>query len=335
MNEYEYPPTVIMDTTNVCNARCPFCPLFQGSAQFDRKIRPATVMPLDLYERLISEIASWPTRPYSLVHSANGEILQDPKARSRFDIIQHYGLPDITTLLTNAQYLDEQTANSILENEIGQLTIGFDGASKVIYEAHRVRCSYERVLTNIRNFAALRDKRGSKTKIWIKYVRTPRNEHEVASAFHLFQGFLDPKLDRFQDALSVDWSDELSTDPGLYYRHKVKDRPRRNSCTYFDTVLEIDADGIVAACCWDYNLTVSDGGLGSASEIPLLDIWRGQKRLALGRAHMPGGRGLPEKCQTCIIMHEPEPIEPDLARIDGRFLECTSDTSMIYCFRPE
>ena len=332
MEEYDYPPNVLMDTTNVCNARCPFCPLFVGDAQFDRNVRPATVMSLDLYERLISEIASWPTRPYSLVHSPNGEILQDPKACSRFEIIQRYGLSHLTTLLTNAQYLDERVSSSILENEIGQLTIGFDGASKAVYEAHRVRCGYERVLANIRDFAANRDERGSKTKIWIKYVRTPRNEHEVTSAFHLFSSFLDPKIDRFQDALSVDWADGSSTDTGLYYRLKVTDRPRRNSCSYFDSALEINADGIVGACCWDYNLTVSDGGLGSALEMPLLEIWRGQKRLKLGRAHALDGGHLPEKCQSCIIMHEPMPIEPDLARIDGSFLECTSDTSMIYRF---
>src|SRR5262249_3277858 len=32
----EYPRFVAIETINTCNARCPFCPLFQGSSQISR-----------------------------------------------------------------------------------------------------------------------------------------------------------------------------------------------------------------------------------------------------------------------------------------------------------
>ena len=40
----QLPDVVLLDTTNVCNARCPFCPLFDGEWQIDRSIRPAAIM---------------------------------------------------------------------------------------------------------------------------------------------------------------------------------------------------------------------------------------------------------------------------------------------------
>ncbi|MBP1178471.1 radical SAM/SPASM domain-containing protein [Methylobacterium sp. PvR107] len=335
MIESDFPNTIILDTTNLCNARCPFCPLFQGDAQFDRRVRPAAVMSLDLYDRLISQIADWPTRPAALVHSANGEILQDPKLHERLRILKERGLASITSLLTNAQYLSEAHANAILDSGVSQLIIGFDGATKETYEAHRVRCDYDRVLGNIRRFVAIRASRNlSSTKILLKFVRTQRNEHELIDAFKMFSTILDPELDRFQDALAVDWSDNPSEKEDLYFRPRVKDGVRRKSCEYFDNALEIQPSGTIAACCWDYNLTVSDGGLGEAAEEPLIDIWRGKKRHDLQIAHLPGGSGLPEKCQSCIIMNEPEPITDDMIRIDPAYLESKAETALLYRMMP-
>src|SRR5271154_1963044 len=36
----QLPDTILLDTTNFCNARCPFCPLFVGEWQVDRRGRP-------------------------------------------------------------------------------------------------------------------------------------------------------------------------------------------------------------------------------------------------------------------------------------------------------
>jgi hypothetical protein len=45
----DYPRYVGIETINTCNARCPFCPLFQGSAQMSRAARPARIMDAELF----------------------------------------------------------------------------------------------------------------------------------------------------------------------------------------------------------------------------------------------------------------------------------------------
>lgn len=178
-----YPSYIGIDTINFCNARCPFCPLFQGDAQMDRSIRPATVMPQALFERLLEQIADWKRQPLGLQLNRNAELLQDPLLFDRLAGIKRSGLGGVTTLLSNAQLLGRPASEAILDAGIKDIMIGFDGASKEIYEGHRIRCDYDRVLNNIRQFAKLRDEGQHKTAILIRYVRTPRNDHEVIAAY--------------------------------------------------------------------------------------------------------------------------------------------------------
>ena len=269
-----FPSVVLLDTTNVCNARCPFCPLFEGQWQIDRSIRPAAIMKQDVYERILGEISRWDVQPVDIIHSANAEILQDPKLLERLAALKKFKLSHSTVLLTNGQFLSERHATAILENEVRQLIIGFDGATKEVFESHRVRCSYEKVLENIRRFVELRKSLRFKTRIEIKFVRTMRNEHEVKAAYELFQSFMDPVLDQFNDALAVDWSDEPGSPTGYYYINKSTEN-RLSECRYFETGMQIHSDGKVAACCWDYNLNISNGGLGDVNRESLIDVLAG------------------------------------------------------------
>jgi hypothetical protein len=176
--------------------------------------------------------------------------------------------------------------------------IGFDGASKEIYEAHRVRCNYERVLSNIQCFAHLRD--CSKSNL-------------------------------FNDALAVDWSESATQNKDFCYVHKVPDSRRLDQCVYFDTDLLIQSDGQVGACCWDYNLQISGGGFGNVDETALIAIWHAGKRHALRAAFAERSNNIPEGCKSCIILHDVDsPVT--LTKISYEYLESTGTTSFMYMF---
>jgi radical SAM protein with 4Fe4S-binding SPASM domain len=325
-----FPSVVLLDTTNVCNARCPFCPLFEGQWQIDRSTRPATVMKQDLYEKVLGEISSWDVRPVDIVHSANAEILQDPKLLDRLNALKKFGLSHSTVLLTNAQFLSENNSKAILDSEIRQLIIGFDGATKEVFEAHRVRCIYEKVLSNIRRFVELRKLSSFKPKIEIKFVRTTENEHEVKAAYELFQSIMNPAIDQFNDALAVDWSDEPESPTGYYYINKSTEN-RLSECHYFETGMQIHSDGKIAACCWDYNLNISDGGLGDVNQESLIDVWRGSARAKL-RTNLANSDYTPEKCRSCVMLHEVRAPADELMRISADRLLYRGATNFVYRF---
>src|SRR5262249_14215716 len=155
----------------------------------------------------------------------------------------------------------------------GRLVIGFDGASKGVYEEHRVRCSYERVLDNIRAFVMLRQAQKRTTRIAVQYVRTRRNVGELADAWRMFGNLLDPDLDCFNDNPAKDWGDAPGEE-GLYILPKLPTPRRQAKCGLAARQLLLNSDGTAQACPWDYNLSVSDGGLGDASYQTLDEIWR-------------------------------------------------------------
>jgi radical SAM protein with 4Fe4S-binding SPASM domain len=332
MNE-RFPSVVLLDTTNVCNARCPFCPLFEGDWQIDRSTRPAAIMKQELYEGILEQISGWDVRPIDIIHSANAEVLQDPKLLERLSALKKFDLSRSTVLLTNGQFLSEKNSRAIIDAEIRQLIIGFDGATKEVFEAHRVRCNYEKVLENIRRFVELRKLSSFKTKIEIKFVRTTENEHEVKAAYELFQSFMDPAIDQFNDALAVDWSDEPESPTGYYYIKKSKEN-RLSECQYFEAGMQIHSDGKVAACCWDYNLNISDGGLGNVNQESLLEVWRGGLRSKL-RAKLTNVDDTPEKCQSCIMLHEAPPPADELMRIEPDRLLDRGATNFLYRFETQ
>lgn len=301
---YFYPKIVGIETINACNARCPFCPLFRGDTPMLRESRPPTIMTDELFELCVEEIASWPMKPTTIFLNMNGEPLQDPKIANRLSAIKKTGLGNLVCIQTNGQFLDENVAAAILDAEIGELAIGFDGATKETYESHRVRCDYSRVLNNIRQLSEIRTRSGSSTRITIKFVRTRKNDKEIVQAYNLFADFLSPELDKFEDSLSVDWGDAGDSDP-LYYVGKVEKGKAPKGCNLYNDQLIVLADGLLAACCWDYNLSVSSGGFGNVLESGLIKAWRSENRVQLLKKLFSGDvNGLPVKCQNCPNLFE-------------------------------
>ena len=268
-----------------------------------------------VFEKSVREIASWPRLPWTLYPHANGEPLQDPLFARRLELLGELNLGRLVNLHTNGQFLNENMARAVLAAGVRTISIAFDGASKEVYEAHRVRCDYDRVLRNIDDFVRLRRETASRTQVNIVFVRTRDNEHEVADAYELFSRRLDPGLDEFHDKFSSDWADEAG-DADYFRLPMLRDRSIKG-CSALRNQLVICSDGTVAACCIDYNLLVSDGGFGDVSNQTLLEIWRGEKRSALSNRLIHGDiHTLPRKCQDCPnLLGEGQP-NLHLAKVD-------------------
>ena len=315
----EFPRVVGIETINSCNARCPFCPLFQGEAMMNRDTRPATIMDASLFLACVSEIDQWAVKPETIYLNMNGEPLSDPLFASRLRSLKDLELGSIVDLQSNGQFLDEKMAGAILDAKVRRLTLGFDGATPEVYAQHRVRCDFDRVLANIRRFVKMRDAGLFPTRVAIQFVRTRANEHEVVTAYRLFNEFMRPGKDVFQDTLSKDWGDSPSSTPIFFIPKTFGTKPL--GCKVFKEQLIVLADGVVCACCWDYNLTVSNGGFGNARD-GLLKIWNGTDRGELAkRLASQNLEDKPKKCRSCPYLFGGERIRPELAKLQGEVSE--------------
>lgn len=65
---FVYPSDVGIEITNICNARCCYCPLYQDNENALKY--PRRAMDIKLFEKIIDEIAQWPTR--TMIYLNNG-----------------------------------------------------------------------------------------------------------------------------------------------------------------------------------------------------------------------------------------------------------------------
>jgi hypothetical protein len=324
-----FPFTVSLETVNYCNSACIFCPLFTGNDRIDRKLRPAMTMDQDLFRKLIEEIAIWDVKP-SIFLNMDGEPLLDKHFKERLRVLQKADLSQYVNLQTNAEYLTPETSAAILKAGLSSITIGFDGASKEVYESHRVGCHYDIVLGNIIQFVRIRASLRKSTALAIKFVRTKQNAHEVADAYKLFAGILNPWIDLFYDTISENWGNP-ALENIVFAETKTDMLPKY--CGYPDNNLVILADGSVSACCFDYNLSIVGGPIGSVRRQRILDVWRGTSFENLRRSlRRPGRDGKPAKCLACgLSFFRPAHFYAGGPAIESSFVQ-SQENAFIYYF---
>lgn len=307
-----YPNDVGIEITNICNARCCYCPLYQNNGNALKY--PRRAMEARLFEKIIDEIAQWPTGT-SIYLNNGGEPLLCRDFVRRIDYCRQRGVSERIILQTNAEFLDEDKARVLLDAGVGYIVPAFSGATKSVYESHHIGCHYERVLENIRRFARIRNEGDYGTTIQVKFMRTRQNEHEIEKAYHMFGEFLSPELDRFQEEYAHTWNDPYLKKAGIALTD-INSRCIVRPCRMAYTYMAIYANGDVGACSLDYNDAVLGHALGNVSESSLQSIYNG-KYFARLRKAMEGlenikfsknkliarACGLPEKCRDCYLMY--------------------------------
>jgi MoaA/NifB/PqqE/SkfB family radical SAM enzyme len=297
-----YPQIFGVETTASCNAACPFCPLHGPDAAMHRK---KGVMDMQLFEKVLEQLVEHRNRLGVVFLNVCGEPLLDPQVTRRLKLIGEADMGEFVNMQTNGQLLTQEYGEAILAARIDKVTLGFDGSSREVYEQHRVRCSYDRVLENTRRFLAARDQLRSDTRLVVKYVLTRENRHEEESARALWAQYLSLKKDRFVVTPSENWATACIDQGGQVLKTAGPPGGRLRHCPLLFYTMNILYDGSVPACCWDYNLDVAGGALGDANNDSLLEIWRGEAFEKLRERHRAGDFAGLERCKLCSVIQEP------------------------------
>lgn len=322
-----FPRSIALESSAVCNARCIFCPLFQGGEKMRGQ---KAFMDNVLFAKLVEELAQWPTLPDIIALNGRGEPLLDKGFKEKVAILKQYGLSQRAVILTNAEFLTEEMALLLCEAPVKVLRPTLDSARKEIFERTRVGCHFETVRDNIINFAKLRTAMGAHVKIQVQHICTTYAETEDAEAVYaLLRPYMAPN-DEIYMVRSFSWaSPQLAEQP--YILNKPGAVRVRNVCSHLKTDLSVFSDGRVPSCCLDYNFNVLSEGLGNTREESLLSIWRGAKRRALAEAIASGDPvRLPVYCSKCGSLFNPGTLPPMPANPGIPIRMCTGGYMMTF-----
>ena len=169
-----YPYEWEIDTTNICQLKCPLCHTGLGTVN-----RPKGVMHFDLYKKTVDEI-----KDYCIWLSLYS--WGEPFLNKEIDkYVSYASRANITTMISSNlnKPLTPEMAEKLIRSGLDVLIISIDGTTQEVYEVYRVGGQLERVLDNIKLLVQKKKELGSRTPYleW-QFIVMRQNEHQVAEA---------------------------------------------------------------------------------------------------------------------------------------------------------
>ena len=272
------PEILQIEATNICNARCVFCPR-------ERMERKQGVMEMALYRKIVDEAAALGI-PNVRLHNY-GESFIDREIVEKIRHAKSRGIPRLG-LISNGSLITEALARSIVEAGLDEINISVDAAGKETFERTRIGLSYDRVIENIERLLRVRGELGAaRPKLILSFVRQEDSQAERA--------FIE-KWSRTADKVLVtdlhNWAGTLHDRSGVQF-------PCYRPWLTF-TVLW---DGRVALCCADFDAKVVVGDLRTSA---IADVWNSDAFRAVRRAHLDHGG--PDICHGCDLPKKDSPL---------------------------
>lgn len=275
-------PEIRFEVTNRCNAQCVMCPR-------EKMTRPQGILDLDLYKRILDEAVGFGAKQVTLENY--GESFMDPRIFERARYARAKGLTVYT--VSNASLIDGEKCGRLIEC-FDKIRISMYACTKETYEKVHRGLSFETVEENVARLIAMNKEAPSgKLRIEMYFLLLEENKHEM-------KRFLE-KYEKMVDGISV-WKPH-NWGNGRGYRETSG---VRKSCGRpFTGPVQVQWDGLVVPCCFDYDSTIVLGDLKRQS---LYEVLTGQAYEALRNAHRGGDFSKFPFCDGCDQLHKREDV---------------------------
>ncbi|MDD4909394.1 MAG: radical SAM protein [Candidatus Omnitrophica bacterium] len=168
-----YPYWLVIDPSNICNLKCPFCPTGQG-----RGSREKGVFPIERFEGIIDKLGKY------LIHIdfVNwGEPLLNKQVFEMIKTAKKYRVD--TKMDSNFTFFNEETAGRMIESGLDKVIVSLDGLSQETYSKYRVGGDFEAVMAGLKALLRKKKEMNSHTPYvsW-QFLVFRHNEHEIERA---------------------------------------------------------------------------------------------------------------------------------------------------------
>jgi radical SAM protein with 4Fe4S-binding SPASM domain len=288
----DLPDEIAIEPIMGCNLRCLMCPVTDAPVAMNG--RTPVVMKLDVYRRVLAEIAD---RPRSVLLTILGEPLLHPKIVEFVKLAKGDG--HHVGLITNGTRLTTPLATRLIDAGLNVLIMSVDGLTKRTYEALRVGARHEMVFSNLRELIRQNAERGTPLRIEINYIVSSRTEPEQDDFFREFSPLVacinfNPIADFGGQFLPPDALLTENGDPRAI-SSRLAAAPRL-PCIHLWRGMFVSAEGRLMLCCNDFKL---ESALPSLTERPLRQIW-GSEMEQHRRSHV-NGSFKSEPCRSCRV----------------------------------
>jgi MoaA/NifB/PqqE/SkfB family radical SAM enzyme len=272
------PEIVQIESTNICNAKCVFCPR-------DEMGRKQGVMDMTLFRKIVDECAALGIE-HVRMHNY-GEPFVDRSLVEKVRYAKEHGIPQVG-MISNGSLITEQAARGMIEAGLDAINISVDASGREVFEATRVGLKYDKVIGNIERLVRLRKELGKvHPKLILSFVRQNNSEDE-----HAFIEHWRLVADKIHVTDLHNWAGTLNQQSDVQY-------PCYRPWLTFTALW----DGRVSLCCADFDGRTVLGDLRTSS---IREIWNSDAYRAVRREHLESGG--PAICRSCDLPKKDSPL---------------------------
>lgn len=273
-----WPDIVQIESTNLCNAKCVFCPR-------DEMHRRQGVMDFDLYRKVVDECAA-----LGITHVREhnyGEPFLDKQLVEKVRYAKAKGIKEVG-MISNGSLITEDVARGMVEAGLDAINISVDAAGKEVFESTRIHLQYDEVINNIRTLVRIRNAAGkTHPKLILSFVRQNNSADEQA-----FIAEWSKVADKIHITDLHNWAGTLNAKSDVQF-----------PCYRLWLTFTVLWDGRVSMCCADFDGRHIFGDLRTQS---IADVWNSPLYRAARREHLEsGGPGI---CRTCDLPKKDSPL---------------------------
>ncbi len=276
----QYPPTIQIETTSICNYRCIFC--YQTDLKFSNKKNGYMgQMSMELFKKIIDELYG---KIQSITFASRGE----PTLNKNFSAMMEYTKNKFlaSKLNTNGSSLNKKNIASILDSNIQTIVFSIDAASEDDYSFYRVNGNFKKVLNNIKLFNEIKKTDFPNSKI---ITRVSGVQYSNKQDFNEMEKFWGNIVDQVSFVKYVPWEN-------VYTSTK---KNMSESCSDLWRRMFIWWDGKVGACDVDYMTKLFDLNVNYQS---IKSIWNSPTYNTIRHKHLSKKRNCLEPCSKCVVI---------------------------------
>src|SRR5262249_17804672 len=152
----------------------------------------------------------------------DGEPTLDKRLAARVALLKAAGIRKVT-FATNAQLLTPKLSSALIDAGLDDIMVSIDGVTKEVFEAIRLRLSFETVLANTLELIRIRNQRQVPLSVRIRMVIMKENEHEVRPFFEFWNARVATQ-DRVYAKHAHTWGNQMGVEKESLVA-RFRDRP--------------------------------------------------------------------------------------------------------------
>lgn len=304
-----FPFVMYVEPTNLCNFRCIFCPT--GDKALLQKVgRPAGMMSMDLYKKIIDDIRQSGHTLRLLSLYKDGEPLLHPDFPEMVRYARDNGVSERIWTKTNGALLNPELNRKLAHCGLSWMGISVEAVSSEKYlKVAGTHIDYEVFKRNVKDLYEVKD---PGLHLYVKIADSGLSDQEKQKFYDDFS----PICDTIAIENLMGWSYSgvkdftLGTNPDTYDGLPFTEK---DVCAYPFYVLAVNFDGSVSLCGNDWSHSTVVGNLSNEG---IMDVWNGNNLYNFRKMLLTGNRCRNRACGDCYYLKiVPDNIDKDRAAI--------------------